>query len=155
MTTERKCFFLSARVELSYFKSNTWTCWKTLCQNREHVVNTYSRETRRWTRHFEETAASNNSMLVVQVVKNPPAMGRPGFYPCFGMISWRRERLPIPVFRPGESHGLHPWGRKESDTTERFSLSFTFRIFKHVAKKRVLKFYYTTSWEIKYTGDVS
>ena len=32
--------------------------------------------------------------------------------------------LPTPVFWPGEFHGLHsPWGRKESDMTERLSLS--------------------------------
>ena len=36
----------------------------------------------------------------------------------------RRERLPTPVFWPGEFHGLYsPWGRKESDRTERLSLS--------------------------------
>ena len=34
-------------------------------------------------------------------------------------IPWRRERLPTPVFWPGEFHGLYsPWGRKESDRTE-------------------------------------
>ena len=39
------------------------------------------------------------------------------------MIPWRRERLPTPVFWPGEFHGLYsPWGRKESDMTERLSL---------------------------------
>ena len=37
----------------------------------------------------------------------------------------RRERLPIPVFLPGEFHGLcnSPWGCKELDTTERLSCS--------------------------------
>ena len=41
-----------------------------------------------------------------------------------GKIPWRRERLPTPVFHPGEFYGLYsPWGRKESDTTERLSLS--------------------------------
>ena len=50
--------------------------------------------------------------------------GRPGFDPWVGKIPWRRERLPTPVFWPGESHGLYrPWGHKESDTTERLSLS--------------------------------
>ena len=40
------------------------------------------------------------------------------------MILWRREQLPTPVFWPGEFHGLYsPWGRKESDTTERLSHS--------------------------------
>ena len=44
-----------------------------------------------------------------------------------GKIPWRRERLPTPVFWPGEFHGLYrPWGRKESDTTERLSLSLHF-----------------------------
>ena len=39
---------------------------------------------------------------------------------------WRRESLPTPVFWPGEFHGLYsPWGRKESDATERLSLQLT------------------------------
>ena len=45
----------------------------------------------------------------------------------FGRIPWRRERLPTPVFWPGEFHGLYsPWGHKESDTTEGLSLSLFF-----------------------------
>ena len=48
--------------------------------------------------------------------KNPPAM--------------QETPVPTPVFWPGELHGLHsPWGRKESDTTERLSLSFSFFYF--------------------------
>ena len=35
-----------------------------------------------------------------------------------------KERLPPPVFWPGEFHGLYsPWDHKELDTTERLSLS--------------------------------
>ena len=30
---------------------------------------------------------------------------RPGFDPWVRKIPWRRERLPIPVFLPGEFHG--------------------------------------------------
>jgi len=33
--------------------------------------------------------------------------GRLGFDPRVGKISWRRERLPTPVFWPGEFHGLY------------------------------------------------
>ena len=45
---------------------------------------------------------------------------RPGFDPRVGKIPWRRERLPTPVFWPGESHGLYsPWVA-ESDTTSDF-----------------------------------
>ena len=41
------------------------------------------------------------------------------------MIPWRRERLPTPVFWPGESLRLYtPWDHKELDTTERLSLSY-------------------------------
>ena len=39
-------------------------------------------------------------------------------------MPWRREKLPTPVFWPGEFHELFsPWGHKESDTTELLSLS--------------------------------
>ena len=51
--------------------------------------------------------------------------GRPEFNPSIGKIHCRRERLPTPVIWPGEFHGLYSlWGHKESDTTERLSLSF-------------------------------
>ena len=51
---------------------------------------------------------------------------RPGIDPWVGKIPWRRERLCIPVFCPGESHGLYsPRGLKESDTNERLSLTVT------------------------------
>ena len=73
---------------------------------------------------------SSNSLgvsLIAQLVKNPPAMRRPGFNLQVGKIPWRRERVPTPVFWPGESHGLYsPWGPKESDTTEWLSLSLAF-----------------------------
>ena len=32
---------------------------------------------------------------------------RPGFDPWVGKIPWRKERLPTPVFWPGEFHGLY------------------------------------------------
>ena len=60
--------------------------------------------------------------LVDQLLKNPPAIRRCGFDPWAGKIPWRRERLPPPVFWPGEFHGPYsPWGHKESDTTEQLS----------------------------------
>ena len=62
--------------------------------------------------------------LVAQLVKNPPAMQET----WVRSLSWKdpleRERLPTPVFWPGEFHGLcSPWGGKELDTTERLLLS--------------------------------
>ena len=47
------------------------------------------------------------------------------FDPWVGKVPWRRQWKPTPTFLPGESHGQRslvgysPWGRKESDTTER------------------------------------
>ena len=63
--------------------------------------------------------------LVAQLVKNLPAMQETWVQSLGREDPWRRERLPTPVFRPGEFHGLcGPWGHKESDTTEQLSLHF-------------------------------
>ena len=62
--------------------------------------------------------------LVIQLVKNLPAMRETRV----GKISRRRERLPTPVFWPGELHGWYsPWGHKESEMTEWLSLHFHYR----------------------------
>ena len=61
------------------------------------------------------------------MIKNLPANAgdtRCGFDPWVRKIRWRRERLPTPVFWPGEFHGerglagYSPRGERESDTTE-------------------------------------
>ena len=67
--------------------------------------------------------------LVAQLVKNPPAM-------WVRSLGWEdpveKGRLPTPVFWPGESHGLFsPWGRKESDMTERFWASLIAQLVKN------------------------
>ena len=56
---------------------------------------------------------------------------RPWFDPWIRKIPWRREWQPTPIFLPGEFHGQRslagysPWGRKESDTTERLARAHT------------------------------
>ena len=66
-----------------------------------------------------------------QTVKNLPAMQETCFDPWVGKIPWRRKWLPTPVLLPGEFHGQRnlvgysPWGRKESDKTERLTLTLT------------------------------
>jgi len=62
------------------------------------------------------------------MVKTLPAnagdINRLRFDPWVGMIFWRREWLPTPVFLSGEFHGQRslvgysPWDCKELDTTE-------------------------------------
>ena len=55
--------------------------------------------------------------LVAQLVKNLQCR-RPGFDPWVGKILWRRERLPTPVFWPGECHGLQPMRSQRVDMSE-------------------------------------
>ena len=45
-------------------------------------------------------------------------VGNLGLIPALGRSPGEGKGYPSPVFRPGEVHGLSPWGRKESDTTE-------------------------------------
>ena len=60
-------------------------------------------------------------------------VGDLGSIPGMGRSLWRRKWQPTPVFLLGESHGWRslvvysPWGRKESDTTEKLH-------FHHVQK---------------------
>ena len=62
--------------------------------------------------------------LVAQLVKNPPAVQETWVRSLGWQILWRQERLSSPVSWPGEFHELYsPWGRKESDTAQRLSLS--------------------------------
>ena len=59
--------------------------------------------------------------LVAQMVRNLPEIQETGFSLWIGRIPWRRERLPTPVFLPGEFHGQRsqagycPWSHKELD----------------------------------------
>ena len=58
--------------------------------------------------------------LVAQLVKESAfSVGRSGFNSWVGKIPWRKEKLPTPVFWPGEFHGLYsPRGCKESNMTD-------------------------------------
>ena len=70
-------------------------------------------------------------------------------------IPWRRQWHPTPVLSPGKSHGRRslvgysPWGRKESDTTERLLLRtgllfislYTYFFSFHLCDKLWLCFY--------------
>ena len=55
-----------------------------------------------------------------------------GFFGNAWTFKWRRQWQPTPVLLPGKSHGRRslvgcsPWGRWESDTTERLHFHFSF-----------------------------
>ena len=57
---------------------------------------------------------------------------RPWFHSWVRKFPWRKDRLPTPVFLPGEYLwteelvGYSPWGRKESDMTEWLSTAFIY-----------------------------
>ena len=69
------------------------------------------------------------------MIRKQPAMQvtcrKPRFDPWVGKIPRRREWQPTTVFLPGKSHvqrslvGYSPWGRTDSDTTERLILSLS------------------------------
>ena len=52
-------------------------------------------------------------------------------FTCGRALTWRRQWHPTPVFLTGKSHGwrslvgFSPWGREESDTTERLHFHFS------------------------------
>ena len=67
------------------------------------TINPHCKE--KWTRpclYF--LLGGNRASFVAQLLKNPPACRIPGFNPWVEKIPWRRERLPTPVFWPGEFH---------------------------------------------------
>ena len=55
--------------------------------------------------------------------------------------SWKQQWHPTPVLLPGKSHGRRslvscsPWGRQESDTTERLQFHFSLFTFMHWRRK--------------------
>ena len=63
--------------------------------------------------------------MVKNLLANAGDVGDVGSFPgsdaWVGKIPWRTAWQPIPVYWPGEFHGLYMYssrGRKESDTTE-------------------------------------
>jgi len=77
-----------------------------------------------WLIYFHGVLCKYWASLVAQLVKNPPAMGETWVLSLGWEEPLEEGKATTPVFWPGEFHGLYsPWGRKESDTTERLSLS--------------------------------
>ena len=68
--------------------------------------------------------------LLAQTVKHLSTMWETRVRSLGWEVPWRRKWQSSPVLLPGKSHeqrslvGYSPWGHKESDTTEQFSLHF-------------------------------
>ena len=74
-------------------------------------------------------------------------------YALSALFSRRRQWHPTPVLLPGKSHGQRslvdcsPWGREESDTTERLPFHF------HVLEKEMATHSSVLAWRISGTGE--
>jgi len=55
---------------------------------------------------YEGPFTVRRASLVAQLVRVFLQIRRPGFCPWVGMIPWRREQLPTPVFWPEKFHGV-------------------------------------------------
>ena len=77
-----------------------------------------------WTKSFDEVKV----IFVYNILKISDVYTH--IYTYFIYIYWRRQWHPTPVLLPGKSHGWRslvgcsPWGREESDTTERLHFHF-------------------------------
>ena len=70
---------------------------------------------------YKESALHNcvRASLVAQTLKNLPAMQETQVQPLGWEDPLEKREAPIPVFWPGEFHGLcSPWGHGELDMTE-------------------------------------
>ena len=85
---------------------------------------------------------------MAQLITNQLAMLRDlGLIPGLGRSHGEGNGLPTPVFWPGEFHGLCSlWGSKESDTTERLSLSVNNQYYQRtlsgICSKFLVLFFY-------------
>ena len=76
-----------------------------------------------------------------------------GLQHCFCNLHRRRRLHPTPVVLPGESHGRRslvgcsPWGREESDTTERLHFDF------HALEKEMATHSSVLAWRIPGTRE--
>ena len=107
--------------------------------------------TKSWTRLNEQTATnvcdSPGGSDGEASAYNAGDLGwRPGFDPWVGKICWRRKWQSTPVLLPGKSHeqksliGYSPWGRKESDTTERLHFTYYWGI-NHLKLKPMIYYF--------------
>ena len=76
-----------------------------------------------------------NASLVAQTVKRLSTVWGTWIQSLGQEDPWRRKWQPTPVLLPRKFHGRRslvdysPWGRKESDTTERLHFHFHFHDF--------------------------
>ena len=78
---------------------------------------------------------------------------RPGFDSRASQTPWRRDWQPTPVFLPGEFHRQRKladyslWGHRESDTTERLTHIYMYKLMHHWILMYFNKIFILKGWE--------
>ena len=113
LISTRFCYYFKILAHLSDEKQNIVCCFHLHFHGVEHAY---------WPLTFP----------LVQMVKHLSTMWETRVWSLDREIPWRRKWQPTPVLLPGRSHGWRsmggcsPWGRKESDTTERLHFFTSF-----------------------------
>ena len=95
-----------------------------------------------FTYHMDEMRVFPHSSVGKESAHNE---GDLGSIPALGRSPQRRERLPTPVFWPGEFHGLYnSWDHKEWDMTEQLSLS----LFIQMKSALTIDPLFVTAWTV-------
>ena len=122
------CLTLDFLLEVLLDSTNCVNEERKLCKCRkEFCLSTTSPRLLFSEEDFSTPLPSVRTSLVVQTVKNPPAMRETRVWSLGREDPLEKEWLPTPVFLPGEFHGQRslvsysPRGCKESDVTERLS----------------------------------
>ena len=111
---------------------------------------------------FVQRAIYASLFLLTGLVKQSiPSQVCRGVFQCAtnlkdcGQQLWRKRWHPTPVLLPGKSHGRRslvgcsPWGRLESDTTERLHFHFSF----YALEKEMSTHSSVLAWRIPGTGE--
>ena len=85
---------------------------------------------------FSATNLQGKAFIYYRPTLNLSAMQETGFNLWVGKIPWRRERLPTPVFWPGEFHGI--WSRGSQRVRHDWA---TFTFFFQVTSAQIVRYY--------------
>ena len=87
---------------------------------------------------------------MAQTVKNLPAMGDLDSIPGLGRSPrvWNGYPLQDPLHGQGSLVGDSPWCHKESDTTERLTLSFSLRCYRVGNRVDILPKMWAGNWQV-------
>ena len=121
--TSVSAFLPSALAEQSL--NNDIACWLLALKRPRKKISLYGKSRA----FFQERCCQNNASLMVQTVKNLPAI-KENWLSSLGwddpLEKGMATHSSIPAWRIPQKRGYSPWGSKELDTTEQLTLSIHF-----------------------------